>query len=367
MAISVPVEETVQTYPSVRHNSFDTLQVGRALAAIAVVFFHAHVFFIPERLYPGLSISRIFDIGYSGVEFFFVLSGFIMMLVHQRDIGIPQQAAVFFKKRFVRIVPFYWVVLFVLIVLLSAQWPESADRLSLETVLYSVVLLPQPSGEPLLIGAAWTLSQEFLFYLIFGLCIWRLAVGLPVMLIWFGTTVLLLLNQPLPYLPNFIFSPYNLLFGMGIIAALIFRHIPLAIAVSGAVVGMVGFLAVGLSDAYGITSHSHATRTILFGMAALIAIAGLAAWEETRRMHVPPSLVFLGNASFSIYLVHGIVLPVATKGLIVLNASAVLPPIAGLSVLVLLSVLIGSLAHIYVERPLIRALRPKSPTAQREP
>ena len=46
------------------HNrtSITTLQVGRGAAAIAVVMFHANVFFIPKRLHPGQIAGTIFSI-----------------------------------------------------------------------------------------------------------------------------------------------------------------------------------------------------------------------------------------------------------------------------------------------------------------
>jgi len=52
-----------------------TLQAGRAIAAIMVVLFHIEIFIFPDRLYPGQGAFKPFEIGYSGVEFFFALSG----------------------------------------------------------------------------------------------------------------------------------------------------------------------------------------------------------------------------------------------------------------------------------------------------
>ena len=117
------------------------------------------------------------------------------------------------------------------------------------------------------------------------------------------------------------------------------------------------FLAVGICDAFMIVDISHSVRTISFGVFAAIAVAGLAACERSVPLRVPRSLTFLGDASFSIYLVHGTVLPVAAKGMLFLNMSSVLSPLMSLFILVGLGVLAGSLAHIYIERPLLRALR----------
>lgn len=350
--------------PSVSHlgvaaskNSFDTLQAGRALAAIFVVFFHAHVFFIPERLYPGLSISRAFNMGYAGVEFFFVLSGFIMILVHRRDIGVPERAGRFMTKRVLRILPFYWVVTLLLVALLVLQGGASGDRLSLERFLFSMALVPMPDGSPLLIGAAWTLSHEFLFYALFCIMLIAPKPGMAIFAIWFAIICALLLDRPLSYGWDFFFAPYNLLFGMGMIAALYFRRLPRGLAVPASVLGIAAFLATGLADAYDAVDMSHATRTISFGIAAALAILGLTALEVAAPLRVPRSLVFLGDASFAIYLVHGTALPIATKALVAIGLASMVPPIICLLVLVGLSVVAGSLAHIYLEKPLIAVLR----------
>lgn len=354
-SVTMPESSTLQIQQ--HKKSFDTLQVGRAAAAIAVVFFHAHVFFIPERLYPGETISRVFNIGYSGVEFFFVLSGFIMILVHRADIGVPARARRFLRKRLVRIVPFYWVVTLALALLLLTQWPTSADRLSIERVVYSLFLIPIPDGSALLVGAAWTLSHEFLFYIVFCMLIISPRFGVSAFVLWCAAVIAMIPSQPLNYPWNFLFSTYNLLFAMGMIAALTFKKLPRRGAIFASMFGPIMFLAVGICDAFMIVDISHSVRTISFGVFAAIAVAGLAACERSVPLRVPRSLTFLGDASFSIYLVHGTVLPVAAKGMLFLNMSSVLSPLISLFILVGLGVLAGSLAHIYIERPLLRALR----------
>ena len=65
------------------------LQAGRALAALAVVAFHLSTAFSDPR-YGSHSIGQAFTRhGNLGVDFFFVLSGFIILNAHARDIGRP--------------------------------------------------------------------------------------------------------------------------------------------------------------------------------------------------------------------------------------------------------------------------------------
>ncbi len=63
-------------------DTIQTLQAGRAVAALAVVFFHAAI--STDTFTNGMpqSIRWIAGFGYLGVDFFFVLSGFIIAYIH---------------------------------------------------------------------------------------------------------------------------------------------------------------------------------------------------------------------------------------------------------------------------------------------
>ncbi|MWD28326.1 acyltransferase family protein [Aquicoccus sp. SCR17] len=341
--------------PEAGRRSLDSLQVGRGIAAIAVVVFHAHVFFIPERLHPGQTVSRVFDIGYAGVEFFFVLSGFIMILVHRRDIGRPRRAARFMMKRALRILPFYWLVTLAMLALLLAQWPATAGQLSPARLLHSLALVPMPDGAALLVEVGWTLSHEFLFYALFCLLIVAPRAGIAAFALWI-LAIGALVPRPPGYPWDFLLAPCNLLFAMGMGAALVFPRLSPRWAGTAALCGTALFLAVGLGDAYGVMDLTHAGRTLLLGAAAAITVAGLAGWETGRRVAMPRSLVFLGDASFAIYLVHALALPVATRVMVELGAGRWLTPGLSLLTLTALAVAAGCLAHVTVERPMLRKL-----------
>ena len=73
-----------------------SLEAGRALAALAVVAFHAEVFganlFTQTRHFW-------FDWGSHGVDFFFVLSGFIIFHAHRHDAPGFESAYAYIVKR----------------------------------------------------------------------------------------------------------------------------------------------------------------------------------------------------------------------------------------------------------------------------
>jgi exopolysaccharide production protein ExoZ len=86
----------------------NSLQACRAAAAILVVFYHtSHGIFRLEKYFGHKPFGPVFDFGFAGVDFFFVLSGFIMIHVHAGDIGQPRMLAAYLWKRFSRIYPAY--------------------------------------------------------------------------------------------------------------------------------------------------------------------------------------------------------------------------------------------------------------------
>jgi len=73
------------------------LQVFRGIAAMLVVYHHANQEVI--ELYGDNALRSLFDFGDAGVQFFFVLSGFIIYYVHRRDIGGSGQLAFQYVRR----------------------------------------------------------------------------------------------------------------------------------------------------------------------------------------------------------------------------------------------------------------------------
>lgn len=136
------------------------VQYLRALAAIAVVVFHA-----AERY--GVDFSQ----GARGVDVFFVISGFIMWTV---TTGRPATPAGFLLDRVRRIVPLYWVATFVLIgATLLGVAPTGQNDLSLGSVLKSLLFIPYVGAGAVhawpILGPGWTLNFEMFFYGVFAL------------------------------------------------------------------------------------------------------------------------------------------------------------------------------------------------------
>src|SRR5216683_3883717 len=91
-----------------KNTQITTLQALRGISALLVLGLHS-VPFAPHLF------RYLFSWGFAGVDFFFVLSGFILLYVHYGQIGRPEKLRSYFIRRFSRIYPSYWAVMVFLI------------------------------------------------------------------------------------------------------------------------------------------------------------------------------------------------------------------------------------------------------------
>ena len=98
---------------------FELLQVFRGLTALGVLAFHLTV-----RMYQKLSIPLVAALlpAQSGVDFFFVLSGFIIYHAHRGDLGRSERAGRYAKRRLVRIYPLYLIMTLAALILYLIGW-----------------------------------------------------------------------------------------------------------------------------------------------------------------------------------------------------------------------------------------------------
>jgi exopolysaccharide production protein ExoZ len=355
------------------NKKLNLLQVYRGIAAILVVLTHGHI--IVSRELQQDDLLRVFHFGWIGVDFFFVLSGFIIFYIHQSDIGKQNKLKSFIFKRFIRVYPLYWSVLSlkILVSLFNAN-KNILFKASPDEIIKAIFLFPQSRSivEGTFIAVSWTLSYEVFFYCIFGLLIWKNTKILQsIICVWIIGIILNLLNL-LPigenFLLSFIFDQHNLEFVLGCLAAYTIYKYQFKFAASLIYASL--FLLVlsmintkhGEFDIYGIPS------LITYGISFTLLIIGSVYLEISKTINVSPILVYLGNASYSIYLTHFFFLTNISKIFIKLTEkitflSLVANPtiydnIIAL-IIVVIAVAMGCVIHSYFEMPLITNIRKK--------
>lgn len=318
-----------------------SLQVFRGLAALAVVAHHAAVStqaFVGGV--PGFA-EAIFGLGYLGVDFFFVLSGFIIMYAHMGDTRSSESVRRYAFKRLVRIFPAYLPISIALIALYTAMPGFSASGGRDYSLVSSLLLLP--ADRPPALSVAWTLVHELMFYAVFLLFFvsrrW-LFVGLVV---WGGGIIASNLAMAPSGWLRYPLSWLNIEFMVGVLSAWIvkseiYRGSPQRLVVLG----------LGAASAMLIVIHHDpsAYLRLLFSSGLACMMVGFALWEKSVPLSWPGWLLLMGNASYSIYLIHNPLVSITQR----LAARMGLEWVGAMVFGVLLSVLAGYVYYLFVER-----------------
>jgi exopolysaccharide production protein ExoZ len=161
-----------------------SLQVFRGIAALAVVIHHA---VLSTDAFVGVlppQVDSFLRMGYLGVDFFFVLSGFIIMYAHldDRPSGLAVRRYAF--KRLVRIFPPYLPLSIGMIALYAALPGFSASGGREFSWVSSLLLLP--ADQPPALSVAWTLVHEMQFYTVFLLFFLSRRLLVAGLLLWGG-------------------------------------------------------------------------------------------------------------------------------------------------------------------------------------
>jgi exopolysaccharide production protein ExoZ len=337
-----------------RKARLEGVEAGRGIAALLVVFYHAalHV----EGDVPGSAVLwGLPHFGHAGVDFFFVLSGFIISFVHRTDLGKPDRLGHYLERRFTRVLPFYWLVLgFSLLdtwLLHRAQFPGMRELLS------NFLLLPQAKDQ--IVGGAWTLVFELMFYLVFAIAICSRSIGAVVLCAWAALVGAGLFLNPSSLSPALVVatSPFCIEFFLGIGAAVFLSQ--RAVPFSGLLltIGLMGFALAGLCEVAGFLYGFGAMARLAYGICSFMVILAVVERERSGRLKVPRFMAVLGRASYSVYLVHLIAIGITFK---FLSMAVPLAPSWSFLVWVLLcsmGLTAGVLASVWLEQPLIRHVR----------
>jgi len=330
------------------------IQFGRGIAALLVVFYHATRSLALPQYLGQEPLGNFFGFGHAGVDFFFVLSGFIISFVHHDDIGRPARLPRFLWRRLTRIFPIYWVILSVVIVqaLLST---EAASRLQVGNLLRGALLLPFPAD--LLIGVAWSLEQELLFYACFALAIaWR-----PMGLIMTALGVALMLwSTSLPeqtHWTGYFCTWFHLEFLLGILAAKLVRSDAVRMPRTLAAVGVGLFIGSGLCENAGLFGVGANIGNCLYGLASTLIVVGLAGAERSGRLALGNWAELFGGASYALYLIHPLVVGIGARMLSKLGWLAFMPPWILMLTLAAASMVVAIALHRLVEQPMLARAR----------
>jgi exopolysaccharide production protein ExoZ len=281
-----------------------SLQALRAIAAWMVVIDHA-LLELTGNAPENRMTQAAWALGNAGVSIFFVISGFIMVHISWTNFGTPRASTNFMWRRLIRIVPLYWAAT----ILALAFHRVSATHGGADgwrELAYSLAFVPYKGGDqswnPIL-PQGWTLNFEMMFYLLFAFWLaFPRRLALPAIIALLCAFVFFRSDISNPALA-FLASPIILCFALGIILGAVWRRF-------------------ALSEP---------------GWAAALA----------------RPLQKFGDASYSTYLSHGVVLTIT---LWMWKATIGRPSIALVGLSLLVATVAGRLIYVLFEKPLLRAL-----------
>jgi len=341
------------------------LQYGRGIAALFVCLFHYegamnHIQAAGTAVLESPYFGSIFRAGHSGVEFFFILSGFIIFHAHRRDLGRPDRLSGFYRKRAIRILPMLWLI--VIPFGLAVLAISSRGVLTPGKFLLDILLIPREGT--LTVPAAWTLQHEVVFYILFGLLVLNTRLGMVALALWQMTCLVVLLFNLLPQdylLPATTYlGYYNFGFLFGIAIALLRGRVEFgahrrAFLLLGGV-GFIGLLTCFIGEwRIGSTFFPTPAASTLtyFGFYSLVILA-LLSLENKPRPLLDATPGTLGAAA---YIIHEPLYSVLDKVFLLSAPRTFMASMTSFLLSIAVVVAMSLLMYYGIERPTLRKLR----------
>ncbi|AXU20830.1 hypothetical protein C7W88_17505 (plasmid) [Novosphingobium sp. THN1] len=286
--------------------TLDSIQYLRGVAAMLVVAYHV----FPQIQRMGFPVNGPETLS-SGVDIFFVISGFVMVYSTARHPG--RGGIGFLRDRITRIVPLYWTLSLVMMaMLLLIPAVAQSSRFDLGHVIASFLFVPwlhpvQHQYWPMLVPG-WTLNYEMFFYLIFAiaLAIAGARRGLVVTLV--GAALVCLTTVPLFVPVSGVAAFYTrsliLEFGYGMVLGELFLRTDGRTSRAWWLIIAVGAAGLVLSP----VTRQLLTQGVAVGVPALLIVLGALYVPLYLKGGLERVARKLGDASYSIYLSHYIML-----------------------------------------------------------
>ena len=276
-----------------------SLELFRGIAACMIVMSHNSKFYFNTT-------SAILPFGHipsaGRVEFFFVLSGFIMLTIHKCDFGKINQLKDFGLKRVARLYPFYWIVLLLMYCIPEFMIHFKGDYPTWKTSIKDLFLMVNYDRS---MAVVWTLEHEIVFYWMFASLLINKRAGVILLSTWLSAIIYANFIIDTTFATSFFLSTYNLGFFIGMLAAHVlmskrqFANGRLVILLA-----CVCFTATGVFDIMGYYDLTQQQKRLMFEFSGAILIIGGVYTERTYGFHRYWLAKVLGKASYSIYLTH---------------------------------------------------------------
>lgn len=323
------------------------LDVLRGFAAAAVMLHHHGQYY--DVLYPGrIPLSVDLGPGHFGVELFFIISGFVILMTVERKMTVREFAI----SRVARLMPTFLAALVMATAIRTLSPAPMLDTPTLPQFLANLTMAPSLFGQTAMDMPYWTLTYELVFYV--GMAV-ILALGMLRWTEWFGLLAvaasclfIATLDVRLHHRSSILLLVYYSNFFL--IGICLYRaHARMARPVTwAALVVAIAVTALGGGEkSFETPGRVYLPLTIVFTALVWFAIGRHGRWLAWR------PLVFLGHISYPLYLVH-VVLGFAV---IRWGVARGWSTIEGVVAAGLVSLIAATLLHYFIELPGGRRVR----------
>jgi peptidoglycan/LPS O-acetylase OafA/YrhL len=285
----------------------------RGIAALAVVLYH--LVHIGGVVPPSIFAFITRDFGYS-VHLFFIISAYSLMHSTESKSKHPHWLGDYFIKRFFRIAPLFYAMLFLFIAvgLYPIVGSENITNLILN-LSFTFGFVPTIG----IVWGGWSVGVEMIFYAIFPVLILLIKTHRTAMLFLMVSIVLACTLRSalhLQYLgldptarfdwSYFSFASNICFFAMGIYAYFLAKRFTHYVKYFVPIISIIIILALLFSNLGTYLHNSYRLDIVLWGL----GFTGLCAWQSVfpSRIIANKFFEYLGERSFSIYLLHPVIM-----------------------------------------------------------
>ncbi len=151
----------------------EALDGVRGIAILAVVLMHCAMFGMVRPDIATHWLTRTLQLGWVGVDLFFVLSGFLITGILVRTKERPHYFRNFYARRALRIFPLYYVVISLLLFVLPRAATTAAEKVPYYLYVQNFAWLWPGEGSPDVARTiTWSLAVEEQFYMLWPAVVW---------------------------------------------------------------------------------------------------------------------------------------------------------------------------------------------------
>ena len=364
-------------------NTYTGIQALRFVAAMLVVLAHSTAM-VNERMHLDMFKWRA---GWSGVDIFFVISGFVMAISSRTLLQRANGWKIFITRRLIRIVPLYWVATTLKLATIIALPALALDSpLELWNTIASYLFIPTFDDTSLLaaplLKVGWTLNYEMFFYAIFTLALFlgKSPLKFTAAIFAIAVAVNLFSTPKFPYAYGFL-EPILMEFVMGMLVAKLCMRVNninagvntglniglnigaknffdkllqyISTTKAGAIIGAVAVV-ISFAIMFNCAEQPMWWRWAYWGIPSMVIVLVAALGEPALRKVMPKILATLGDSSYSLYLFHTFTVPLL--GTLMLKLKLAQPTLA-LAACIVISPLVCLAIYAWFELPMTTRLK----------